>query len=125
MRDVIEKIDLKSGAHKKLISDVRQIWDEWDLTEEVKNDNCLEFYSFYNGFMAPYFGCYECEKSKKGLLAIDMDKDGKVDWSEFCVYLKWALHQYPKIATTEELLRTAFTKGIIPAMQDEISKTDE
>ena len=61
-------------------------------------------------------------KGPKGLQAIDMDSDGKVDWSEFCVYMKWALHQYPKIATTEELLTTTFTKGMIPAMQDEIVK---
>jgi hypothetical protein len=42
-----------------------------------------------------------------------------VDWHEFTVYLKWALRQYPDIADTDELLETAFLKGLIPAMQDE------
>ena len=118
----IEKVKLNLEAHEQLIKDVRKIWDEWDMGEEIVEDNCLEFYSFYNGFMAPYFGCYECEMSKKGLQAIDMDCDGKVDWYEFCVYLKWALNQYPDIATTDELLAIAFQKGLIPAMQDEIIK---
>lgn len=122
MSEVIAEVDLKLNTHKQLIKEVREIWDEWDANEETSGDDCLEFYSFYNGFMSPYFGCYECETSKKGLQAIDMDSDGKVDWHEFAVYLKWALHQYPDITTTDELLATAFQKGLIPAMHDEILK---
>lgn len=125
MREIIEKTEMESDAHKRLIDEVRKTWDEWDISEGVTKDDCLEFYSFYNGFMAPYFGCYECESSRKGLQAIDMDSDGKVDWSEFCVYLKWALHQYPEVATMEDLLTTAFQKGLIPAMQDEIVKANK
>ena len=74
--------------------------------------------------MAPYFGCYECDDAKKGLQAIDMDSDRKVDWKEFCVYLKWAAHEYPEVDTKEELLIQAFTRGLIPAMQDEVQKGD-
>ncbi len=70
--------------------------------------------------MSPYFGCYEYEDTRKGLQAIDMDLDGKVDWNEFKVYLYWALRQYPDTATTDDLLSIAFQKGLIPAMQDEI-----
>lgn len=121
----IKKEKVKHEDHKELIKEVRVIWDKWDLREELIGDECLEFYSFYNGFMSPYFGCYECEDSRKGLQAIDMDKDGKVDWHEFCVYLKWALQEYPDISTKEELLSTAFQKGLIPAMQDEIVKSRE
>ena len=47
-----------------------------------------------------------------------MDEDGRVDWSEFALYLKWAIRQYPQTMTAEELLSIAFRKGIIPAMQD-------
>ena len=72
--------------------------------------------------MAPYFGCYRCEDTKQALQAIDMDNDGKVDWSEFLVYLKWALREYPDIVVEEELVDVAFRKGIIPAMRDEIIK---
>ena len=49
---------------------------------------------------------------------IDMDEDGRVDWNEFALYLKWAIRQYPQTMTAEELLSIAFRKGIIPAMQD-------
>ena len=52
--------------------------------------------------------------------AIDMDCDGLVDWSEFNLYLKWAVNEYSEIKDAEELLSIVFQKGIIPAMQDEI-----
>ena len=125
MRDTIENMKLTSAAAKKLIGEVRVIWDERDLKDEVQGDECLEFDSFYNGFMSPYFGCFRCEDTKKGLQAIDMDNDGYVDWSEFLVYLKWALHEYPSITDVDELLSTTFQKGLIPAMQDEILKSHE
>lgn len=124
MSEAIAKVAPKLDHHKELLAAVRKVWDEWDLKEEEgdRGDNRLGFYPFYNAFMAPYFGCYECEDSKKGLKAIDMDKNGLVDWNEFCVYLKWALRQYPNIDTTEGLLAKAFTRGLIPAMQDELLK---
>lgn len=125
MSDAIESVKVKSAVHQQLLKDVRAIWDEWDTCEWVSNDDCLEFHSFYNGFMSPFFGCYECEDTKKGLQAIDMDKDNRVDWKEFAVYLKWALRQYPDIANTDDLLTTAFTKGLIPSMRDEMVKKAE
>ena len=122
MSDAIAKTKLKSEFHEKLINtDVREIWDDWDSREVGRrNDDCLEFYSFYNAFMSPYFGCYECDDAKKALQAIDMDVDNRVDWNEFCVYLKWAVREYPSIDDVEELLTTAFQKGLIPAMHDEM-----
>ena len=118
MRDVIDKVEVKSHHHGELLSEVRNIWDTWDLQEsvELQGDDCLEFDSFYNGFMAPYFGCFRCDDTRKGLLAIDMDND----WNEFTLYLKWALQEYPNIEDVDELLSITFRKGIIPAMQDEL-----
>lgn len=124
MREKIDKVDVKTDRHKKLLAEVRKEWDEWDLTEDEQNDECLGFHAFYNGFMAPYFGCYECDDSRKGLQALDMNRDEKIDWNEFCVYLKWALREYPETDSVEELLTTAFTRGLIPAMQDEILKKE-
>ena len=128
MSEEIAKVELKSSLHHQLINvEVRAIWDDWDSREKVefRGDESLEFYSFYNAFMSPYFGCYECEDSKKGLQAIDMDEDDKVDWCEFCVYLKWAVNQYSdQISNVEDLLTVAFQKGLIPAMQDEIIKAN-
>jgi len=122
MRDVVEKMELNSQHEKDLIADVRAIWDTWDLRDEVQGDDCLQFDTFYNGFMAPYFGCFKCDDTRRGLQAIDMDNDGLVDWSEFLVYLKWAVHQYPDIKDADELLSVAFRKGLIPAMRDECLK---
>ena len=85
MRDVVAKVEVKSQHAKNLIADVRTMWDTWDLQDEVKGDDCLQYDTFYNGFMAPYFGCFRCDDTKRALKAIDMDKDGLVDWNEFLV----------------------------------------
>ena len=83
----------------------------------------LAFDSFYNGFMAPYFSCYRCSDTIEGLRALDMDADGQVDWTEFKLYLQWALRQYPDdINNVEDLIDIAFRKGLIPAMEDEKQK---
>ncbi|XP_038073801.1 uncharacterized protein LOC119741921 [Patiria miniata] len=122
MRDIIEKMKLNNVHAERMLSEVREIWDTWDLKDEVQGDEMLEYDSFYNGFMAPYFACYRCSDTHQALQAIDMDADGQVDWSEFLVYLKWALHEYPNIKDTQELLDIAFRKGLIPAMRDELLK---
>ena len=120
MRDEIEKVGVSQPRIKQLIDDVRVIWDTWDLRDDVQGDDMLQFDSFYNGFMSPYFGCFRCEDTKRALKAIDMDSDGYVDWSEFLVYLKWAISEYPDIKDADELLSIAFRKGILPAMCDEV-----
>ncbi|KAL9952350.1 hypothetical protein ACROYT_G039593 [Oculina patagonica] len=120
MADVIEEVEIKSVHAQHLIDEVRSIWDKWDIEEDKEIDDLLKFQSFYNGFMAPYFGCFKCKDTLKALKAIDMDKDGYIDWNEFLVYLKWAMRQYPNIKDVDELLSVAFCKGIIPAMQDEL-----
>ncbi|XP_048588501.1 uncharacterized protein LOC5506209 [Nematostella vectensis] len=122
MSEVIANAEIKDVHIKELINEIRAMWDEWDLREGGERDDCLEFASFYSGFMAPYFGCYRCDETKMALKCIDMDKDDKVDWNEFVTYLKWAGHQYPQVENAEQLLSTAFRKGLIPAMQDEVIK---
>ena len=119
MCEVIAQEKPQKAHSEYLISEIREMWDEWDLRDGQKDD-CLEFDAFYNGFMGPYFGCYRCDETKRALKAIDMDADGKVDWEEFALYLKWAIRQYPETKTAEELLSIAFRKGLIPAMQDEV-----
>ena len=118
MSDAIAEEKTKSLLTIELLDDVRKMWDEWDLRDEVQGDDKLEFDSFYNGFMAPYFGCYRCDETKCALKAIDMDEDGSVDWNEFALYLRWAAREYPDVKDAEELLSIAFRKGLIPAMQD-------
>ena len=122
MQQVIQQDAVTGQNAKNLIDQIRKIWDEWDLRDAKQGDDALEFFSFYNGFMAPYFGCYKCDETRRGLQALDMDADGFVQWKEFSVYLKWALRQYPEIKDTDELLSIVFRKGLIPAMHDEIIK---
>ena len=120
MQEVIQNIEVNGVHERELLANIREIWDAWDLKDIQRGDDALEFHSFYNGFMAPYFGCYRCDDTIQGIQAINMDTDGFVDWGEFTVYLKWALHQYPQIKDADELLSVAFRKGLIPAMRDEI-----
>ena len=78
----------------------------------------LQFDSFYNGFMAPYFGCYRCTDTKAAFAALDMDKDGLADWEEFKLFLLYALEEHSdRIADLEDLLNIAFTKGLLPLMK--------
>ena len=125
MNEVIAKAKLTAPHHQAIIDEIRKEWDEWDSQEEKKKDDCLQFDSFYHGFMQPYFGCYRCVDTRLAFKAIDMDADGLVDWNEFLVYIKWALHQYPDITTADEALSVAFEKGLIPAMRDEKLKNRE
>ena len=122
MRDEVAAVELRSSHAQNLIQEVREMWDTWDVRDKVQGDDMLEYDSFYNGFMAPYFSCYRCNDSKKAIQALDMDADGQIDWNEFLVYLKWAMRQYPNIEDSQELLDITFRKGLIPAMRDEMIK---
>ena len=125
MSDEIAKTELKSAHAQNLIAEIREIWDTWDVRDKVQGDDMLEYDSFYNGFMSPYFSCYRCNDTKKAIKALDMDADGQIDWNEFLVYLKWGMRQYPNIQDHQELLDIAFRKGLIPAMRDEMIKQEK
>jgi len=103
---------------ESLIEEIKKEWDQWD-NSDGRRDNKLSFNDFYNGFMAPYFGCYRCEDSQLGLKTLDLDDDGGVDWSEFKYFLVWAGREYPRVESAQELLDIAFRVGLIPAMKDE------
>ncbi|XP_019860881.1 PREDICTED: uncharacterized protein LOC109589213 [Amphimedon queenslandica] len=121
MGKVVANLNDNLAHHQGLIDEIRKEWDHWDDQEEGidKGDGMLLFDSFYHGFMAPYFGCYRCDRTKKAMKALDMDQDGYVDWYEFLVYIKWALCQYPETTDPDVLLSIAFEEGLIPAMRDE------
>ena len=114
---------MKNQHIDDLIKEIRKQWNEWDLRDNDQIDDMLDFNSFYNGFMAPYFGCYRCDETRKALKALDMDSDGWIDWNEFLVFLKWAGNEYPETDTSRHLLDIAFKKGLLPAMQDVLIST--
>ena len=119
MREVIDKWEITTPQWKLLMSQLRSKWDELDVSEELENqgDDALEFSTFYRGFLQPYFSSSKCEDARKFMQALDMNNDGKVEWSEFMVYVKWAITEYPDI---NDLLSVTFEKGLLPAMLDEI-----
>ena len=119
MCSVIAAVDVRAPHHQALIKEIREEWDFWDSKERLQKDDRLQFDSFYHCFMQPYFGCYRCVTTKKGLQALDMDEDGYIDWNEFLVYIKWALRQYPEVSNADELMSIVFEKGLVPAMRDE------
>ena len=125
MSDAIAQMQLTAPHHQTIINDIRKLWDLWDAQEETVGDECLQFDSFYHGFMAPYFGCFRCVDTQLAFKAIDMDDNGLVDWKKFLVYIKWALYEYPEITTADEAMSVAFEKGLIPAMRDEKLRSKE
>ncbi|KAL5271381.1 hypothetical protein ACHWQZ_G001877 [Mnemiopsis leidyi] len=106
-----------------LIEEVKKLWKMYDEADGTADDT-LTFENFYNGFMAPYFGCYRCEDSQAGLRVIDLDYDGCIEWTEFRYFLIWAGREYPSVKNMKELLDKTFRNGIIPAMLDELSKME-
>ena len=103
----------------RLIAEVKERWDFYD-SKDGDEDDSVEFHHFYEGFMAPYFGCYRCEDSQAGLKALDMDLDGNISWEEFKYFLIWAGRQYPDVQNVTQLLDKTFRNGLIPAMMDEL-----
>merc|ERR1719193_2583371 len=124
MMDVILAQKNLTPKQDHIMNEVRKIWDHYDMRDD-KKDDYLDFFAFYDGFMSPHFGCYKCQDARHALSCIDMDADGKVDWNEFQVYVKWVLREYPEISTPEEAISEAFNKGIKPAMHDEILRREK
>ena len=122
MCDLICEKKVDRRHHKTLVGDVRKLWDSWNQNGRNSHEDHLPYDSFYNGFLSPYFSCYRCPATKKGLKAI-LGSDSTVNWKEFLVYVKWALHEYPETELIKELLRTVLEKGLIPLMRDEILKS--
>ena len=58
MSDVIANDDVPQPHARHLLEEIRKRWDSYDQQDEVQGDDKLQFDSFYNGFMDPYFSCY-------------------------------------------------------------------
>ena len=123
MSEIINETTKNQPHIDHLIKEIKELWDLYDAKDGASDDT-LTFENFYNGFMAPYFGCYRCEDSQAGLKVMDLDYDGTIEWTEFKYFLIWAGRQYPDVMNIKELLDKTFRNGIIPAMLDELSKVE-
>ena len=122
MINSIAEVEDKNIHHQTLIKEIRDLWEHFNIDEErlyADKGDSLHFDSFYHGFMAPYFGCYRCIDTKLALKAIDVDKDGRIEWKEFLVYIKWALNEYPQVETADEVMAIAFEEGLMPCIREE------
>ena len=123
MSEIITETTKNQPHIDHLIKEIKELWDLYDA-KDGDSDDTLTFENFYNGFMAPYFGCYRCEDSQAGLKVMDLDYDGTIEWTEFKYFLIWAGRQYPDVMNIKELMDKTFRNGIIPAMLDELSKEE-
>ena len=121
MRDVINKWEVNTPQWKLLSSQLRVIWEALlsESNEADQEDDAVGFETFFKRFLAPYYRSLDCEDARRSLKALDMDKDGKVEWLEFMVYVKWAIEEYPNISNVDELLSVTFKQGLFSAMIDE------
>ena len=58
MSDVIANVEVRKPHARHLVAEIRKRWDLYDQKDEVQDDEKLQFDSFYDAFMAPYFSCY-------------------------------------------------------------------
>ena len=122
MKNIIDRWDMSTPHWEVLRSQLRIIWDELDKSEKPsqQDDDALEFETFFGRFLKPYHPTIAYRDARKALKALDMDKDGKVEWSEFMVYIKWAVYEYSDISDLEELLSVMFKKGLFMGMESEV-----
>ena len=118
IEDEVTKIEPKLNSHKQLLKRIKAMWD--DVCPDERSTESLDYFHFYHRFMAPYFSCYKCCKTEKALKELNLKHDNKVHWGEFSFYLKWALREYGDPKDERELLKTAFLKGLIPAMHQKL-----
>ena len=51
--------------------------------EEDSKGLALEFSSFHSAYPQPCIGCFACSRTRFAIDAIDLDKDGSVQWEEW------------------------------------------
>lgn len=117
MEMAINRVASDSAIELILLTEVRQKWDDSFIGVVDGSKDKLRYDAFYHNFMAPYTGCATCDDTKRALQTIDFHTDGFVDWQEFEVYLKWAIHENPKLKNGHEVIDKAFRDAIIPAMR--------
>ena len=125
MRDILSERDVETAHARTIIKQIRGKWNSCCLQNGTTNADLLPYESFYSNFMEPYFAGYRCLDTRKALKALDVDKNGYIDWVEFQVYLHWALREYPDVENVDDVTDIVFRKGLIPVMRHEFLKIEK
>ena len=124
MVNAMAEVEVERNHHKVIIGEIRKKWDSWNLKGDTHTDS-LDYGSFFHGFFAPYSPTGSCECTKVALRAINFYDNGRVHWKEFMVYISWALNQYPRAGSANEVMAIALEEGLVPVMREEKIKNFE
>ena len=110
MRKIVDGQDKHLEEQEKLLLEAETVFRYYlhEDEEDIKG-LALDFSSFYAAYLQPYIGCFACPRTRFVIDAIDLDKDGSVQWEEWRFWFLWALREYPsEIANVDDLHRSAF-----------------
>ena len=119
MKGIIAALEVTDRRHAAIITEVQHLWDQWDAFENSKTIEALASNSFSNVLSAEHCQCCRHQDTQVAGKVLAMIRDSDMDWTEFLIYIKWALHEYHDTVTAAEAMRIALEKGIIPSMQKE------
>ena len=109
MQDAIDNVVAKSRAESYILKAAKECFNEYlvDGKEE------MDYSTFYEAYLQPYFGCFTCERTRFVLDAIDLNDDGNLAWKEWRFWCLWALHEYPDQITSIEDLHSVILRNAI------------
>jgi hypothetical protein len=114
MKEVMDDQDKHIEEQGKLLGEAENVF-RYYIQEEESNESALDFSSFYAAYLQPYFGCFTCPPTRFVIDAIDLDKNGRVQWKEWRCWCLWALRQYPsEITNVADLHEIVLRQVIIP-----------
>lgn len=111
MQDAIDKVRVESTAKSHFLKQAKECFNEY----LVDGKNELDYSTFYEAYLQPFFGCFTCERTRFVLDAIDLNDDGNLAWEEWRFWCLWALNQYPdQITCVEDLHSVVLRNAILP-----------
>ena len=117
--------DVQRTPHsRRLLKDIRTLWDSCFSRCHYSNNAFLPYDVFYVNFMQPYFAYYRSVDTRSALNALDFDSDGNINWEDFLVYLTWALREYPDTGSVHDVIDIVFRKGLTPIKRAELLKRE-
>jgi hypothetical protein len=126
MKEVMDDQDKHLEEQMKLLGEAETVFRDY-IQEEDSKEPALDFSSFYAAYLQPYFGCFTCPRTRFVIDAIDLDKNGRVQWKEWRCWCLWALRQYPsEITNVDDLHEVVLRQAILPlSLSQEKTKNND